>query len=139
MTIEICSNLVTVVILSLLPWFCCLGFLLSFHPRARIVRSVLRLSLLTSPRLRPLSHSASSSLRFLASFIGGSFRSSLTAASTRPSLSAPVVSLHLRFRFHSIRSAGRTSERRERESDAGKDGDMEAVNLSFSFRTPSIS
>jgi hypothetical protein len=49
------------------------------------------------------------------------------------------VSLHLRFRFHSIRSAGRTSERRERESDAGKDGDMEAVNLSFSFRTPSIS
>ena len=31
------------------------------------------------------------------------------------------------------------SERRERESDAGKDGDMEAVNLSFSFRTPSIS
>ena len=43
------------------------------------------------------------------------------------------------FSFHSIRSAGRTSERRERESDAGKDGDMEAVNLSFSFRTPSIS
>ena len=42
----------------------CLGFLLSFHPRARIVRSVLRLSLLTSPRLRPLSHSASSRFAF---------------------------------------------------------------------------